>query len=203
MVQCEACMLDELRERNESAFADLVVRHGAAMRRIAAAITRDVHVAEEAVQETWLAVLRGLDRFQARSSLRTWLFRILVNRARSLARREARTVPFSALDPAEDESGLPDRRATSTTSGQWSVPLPEWLRSPERQLLGREARRRVRDAVARLPAVQREVIMLRDIEGLGADEVCEVLGLSDANQRVLLHRARAGLRRLLAGDAAR
>lgn len=182
MVQGEAGTLAGLRERNEEAFADFVVRHGAAMRRIAAAITRDVQVAEEAVQETWLAVLRGLDRFEARSSLRTWVFRILINRARSIAAREARTVPFSSLALEDDVAELP---------------APTWQRSPEQQVLSSEMRGLIQRAVATLPAAQREVVTLRDIEGWSAEDVCGVLGLSDVNQRVLLHRARAKLRAAL------
>ena len=198
-VQCEALVLAELRERNEDAFADFVVRHGATMRRVARAITRDLQVAEEAVQETWLAVLKGLDRFQARSTLRTWVFRILVNRARSIAMREARTVPFSALETAEDESGLPPGRTShAMAAGHWTEPASAWNRSPEQHLLTDEVRDAVRRAVAALPRLQREVITLRDIEGWDAGEVCRVLGLTEGNQRVLLHRARAGLRRLLA-----
>ena len=198
MVQGEAMMLAELRERNEAAFADFVVRHGAAMRRIARVITHDLQVAEEAVQETWLAVLKGLDRFQARSTLRTWVFRILVNRARSIAMREARTVPFSALQAAEDESGLPAGRFShAVAAGHWTEPAPDWHRSPEQHLLSGEVRDQVHRAVATLPALQREVITLRDIEGWEAEEACHVLGITEGYQRVILHRARAALRRLL------
>lgn len=155
-------------------FADFVVKHGVSMRRVAIAITRDAAVAEEAVQETWLALLRGIGGFEGRSSLKTWVFRILVNRARTLAARESRSI---------------------TLSGEWTTAVADWRRSPEDALLDREMRGVVLEAVAALPAAQREVITLRDIEGWSAADVTEVLRLTDANQRVLLHRARVAVRR--------
>jgi RNA polymerase sigma-70 factor (ECF subfamily) len=159
--------------------------------------------AEEAVQETWLAVLEGLDRFEGRSSLKTWIFRILMNRAMTRGQRERRTVPFSALfDPAAeaDEPAVdPDRfqGPASRFPGQWSRPPHPWEEVPETRLLARETLAQVRTAIDGLPPSQREVITLRDVSGWTSQEVCNALGLSETNQRVLLHRARAKVRRAL------
>jgi RNA polymerase sigma-70 factor, ECF subfamily len=148
-------------------------------------------VAEEVVQETWLAVLSGLERFEGRSSLKTWLFRILTNRAKTRGRREARTLPFSAFAADGDEEQTAVAVDRFARDGHWVSP-PRGV--PEERLLAAEARRRIEGAITALPPNQRRVITLRDVEGLSAEEACNVLGLSETNQRVLLHRARAKVR---------
>ena len=166
------------------------------MLRIALLYVSSPSVAEEVVQETWLAVLTGLERFEGRSSLKTWLFRILTNKAKTRGQRERRTLPFSALAADGDEGDTavdvdrffgPDSR----NAGHWAVP-PRGV--PEERLLAAEARARIEAAIAALPPNQRAVITLRDVEGLSAEEACNVLGLSETNQRVLLHRARSKVR---------
>jgi RNA polymerase sigma-70 factor (ECF subfamily) len=182
-----------MRAGDQQAFEEFVIRHDGTLRRVARSFVRSASAADEVVQETWLAMLRGLSEFEGRSPLRTWIFRILVNRARTRAKREARSVPFSALD-AEDlsvfEPGFgPD--------GRW-VSAPDRLDAdPETKLLSRELREHLLRAVDELAPAQRLVITLRDIVGLPAQEVCELLDVSDANQRVLLHRARARVRAAL------
>jgi RNA polymerase sigma-70 factor (ECF subfamily) len=166
------------------------------MLRIALLYVPSRAVAEEVVQETWLAVLTGLERFEGRSSLRTWLFRILTNRAKTRGQREGRTVPFSAFasDGDEDEVAVSIDRflgADSRHHGHWAAP-PRGV--PEERLLAAEARERIQAAIEALPPNQRAVITLRDLEGLSAEEACNVLGLSETNQRVLLHRARSKVR---------
>jgi RNA polymerase sigma-70 factor (ECF subfamily) len=196
-------LVERLREGDESAFAELIDMYGATMLRVAQMYVRDRATAEEVVQETWLAVLNGIDRFEERSSLKTWLFRILTNRAKTRGEREARSVPFSAValadasgnDPAVDADrfqGPSDRHP-----GGWAVPPARWETLPDERLLSKETLRIVHEAVDRLPPAQREVIRLRDIEGWDAEEVCEALGVTHGNQRVLLHRARAKVRTAL------
>jgi RNA polymerase sigma-70 factor, ECF subfamily len=198
----ELQLLESLRHGDERAFAALVEQHGAAMLRIARLYVRDRAVAEEVVQEAWLGLLRGLDRFEGRSSLRTWLFRIVANLAKTRAVREARTLPFSALagDEIEDEGpSVPPERFRGPEdrwSGHWASPPEEWGR-PERELLSSETRQVIARAIEELPESQRQVITLRDVEGWSSDEVCNVLELSETNQRVLLHRARTKVRHAL------
>jgi RNA polymerase sigma-70 factor (ECF subfamily) len=189
-----------LRSGDELAFADLVERLHHSLVRLARLYVAD-NVAEDVAQETWLALLRGLDRFEGRASLKTWLFRVLVNRARTRATREARTVPFSSLVNAETETFEPAvspdrfRGAADRWPGHWLVKPAS--APPEQQLLDDELYAHVRAAVAKLPPAQREVVTLRDIDGLAADEVCQLLDLSDVNQRVLLHRGRSKVRAAL------
>jgi len=171
------------------------MRHDAALRFVARSFVRTESVAEEVVQDTWLAVIRGLHAFEGRSSLRTWIFHILVNRARSRAVREARTVPFSSLEDADGPSVDP---SAFDTDGRWAQSPPRLDGDPERHLLSQELRRRLIGAVEELPEGQRAVIALRDLAGLPSEEVCELLGLSQGNQRVLLHRARTRVRAALA-----
>jgi RNA polymerase sigma-70 factor (ECF subfamily) len=159
--------------------------------------------AEEVVQETWLGVIQGLDRFEGRSSLKTWIFRILTNRAKTKGEREGRTIPFSALH----ENGSPDEPVVDPSRflppeherwpGHWASRPANWDELPEERLLAGETRSRILAAVDRLPPSQRAVITLRDIDGWTSDEVCNILGLSETNQRVLLHRARSKVRRAL------
>jgi RNA polymerase sigma-70 factor (ECF subfamily) len=192
-------MLARLRAGDELAFRELVKRHDRAMRRIALSYVRTPSVADEVVQETWLAVIQGLGRFEGRSSLKTWMFRILVNRAQSRGVREQRTTPFSSLSGDNGEDGPtvdPDRflPAGNAAAGYWSVTPSRFFELPEDQILAEETSALVAAAIEKLPDRQRQVISLRDIEGWDADEVCQSLGLSAANQRVLLHRARAAVR---------
>lgn len=164
------------------------------MLRLALVYVRERAVAEEVVQETWIGVLDGIDRFEGRSSLRTWVFSILVNQAKMRAERERRSLPFSALgtEPLVDpEQFLP---AHDPWAGHWAA-APRAL--PEEELLAAELRERLAAAIRRLPASQRAVLTLRDVEGWSAEEVCKALQLSEANQRVLLHRGRCALRQAL------
>jgi RNA polymerase sigma-70 factor (ECF subfamily) len=191
-------LVKRLRDGDESAFMELIDRYGAMMLRVAQMYVRDRATAEEVVQETWLAVLNGIDRFEERSSLKTWIFRILTNRAKTRGARDGRVVPFSALAAAEDDepSVDPDRffGPDSATPGAWAAPPRAW---PEDVLLGREALDIIRMAIEELPEAQREVIRLRDVEGWSPMEVADALEISDGNQRVLLHRARSKVRAAL------
>jgi RNA polymerase sigma-70 factor, ECF subfamily len=199
----EARLLASLRDGDEAAFSGLVARYHAPMVRFASAYVPSRAIAEEVVQETWLGVLDGLDRFEGRSSLKTWIFRILVHKALTRGTREHRTVPFSALfDPARDEGGPavdPERfqRAGAAHPGHWSDPPKRWEGAPEDRLLSRETLGLVGKAIDSLSPNQREVIVLRDVEGWTSPEVCNVLGITETNQRVLLHRARSKVRQAL------
>ena len=196
-------LIERLRARDEDAFMSLVDHLQPMMLRVARMYVSSQAVAEEVVQEAWLGVLQGIDRFEGRSSLRTWILRIVSNRAKTPAIRERRAVPFSSLngrdeqdrEPAvEPERFLP---AGERWAGHWSSPPRSWQDIPEELLLSRETRAEVERAVEGLPPTQRAVIVLRDVEGLTAAEACELLGLTDGNQRVLLHRARSRVRRVL------
>ena len=183
---------------DDERFTQFVRQNGAQMRRVAALITGNAALAEDAVQETWLAVLKGCRAFEGRSSPRTWVFRILVNRARTLLARERRLVPVSQLKAENEEDPLAGRFEHPDHPGHWTVmPLPEWGRDPEADALSGELRAVIGRAIARLAPAQREVITLRDVEGWGAAEVCNVLGVSEVHQRVLLHRARTRVRAAL------
>jgi RNA polymerase sigma-70 factor (ECF subfamily) len=173
------------------------------MIRFAQQYVPDRSVAEGVVQEAWLGVLRGVDRFESRSSLKTWIFGIVLNCARARARRDRRTVPFSEMERSAFEPFEPSvdpsrfRGTADQYPGGWiSFPAP-WGDSPDQRLLAAEARQCVRAAIANLPASQREVVMLRDVQGFSAEEACSVLQLSEANQRVLLHRGRSKVRRAI------
>jgi RNA polymerase sigma-70 factor (ECF subfamily) len=197
-VASEELTLAQLRAGDEMAFRELVTRHNRAMKRVALTFVRSPSVADEVVQETWLAVIQGLERFEGRSSLKTWIFRILVNRAQSRGVREQRTTPFSSLAPADEDGPTvdPDRflPAGHAAAGYWSVTPSRFFELPEERILAEETSALVAAAIEKLPNRQQQVIKLRDVEGWDADEVCECLGLSAANQRVLLHRARAAVR---------
>jgi RNA polymerase sigma-70 factor, ECF subfamily len=189
-----------LRRGDEAAFTDLVNAYSASLLRLAQDFVRTRSVAEEVVQETWLAVLSGIDRFEGRSSLKTWVYRILVNKAKTRGVREARTVPFSSLAPEGEERAVPEERFRSADDqwpGHWASPPHSLDTVPEERLLAREARGRIAKALETLPDSQRVVVTLRDVAGWDSDEVCEALGLSEGNQRVLLHRGRAKLRAAL------
>ena len=191
-----------LRAGDEDAFAALVDRYGPQMLRLAMARTPSRAVAEEVVQEAWMGVLEGLDRFEGRSSLKTWIFRILVNRAITRGQRERRTLPFSSLPQDEAGGGPsvdPDRFLPNGVrgAGAWTVPPRRWDEIPEERLLADETLERVREAIDRLPPTQRQVITLRDVYGWSSEDVRNVLELTETNQRVLLHRARSSVRRAL------
>ena len=194
----EADLLIALRQGDEAAFAELVDAWGPAMLRIARMHVPSRAVAEEVVQDAWLAVLRGLPRFEGRSSLRTWVFSILLNLARTRGEREHRVLPFASLwdrgEPAVPPERFQGRR--DERPGWWAVPPLRWG-DPQAQLESRAAQEVLRAAIAALPARQREAIVLRDVLGLDADEACSVTGVSDGNHRVLLHRARAKVRSAL------
>jgi RNA polymerase sigma-70 factor, ECF subfamily len=198
--------LQRLLDGDEEAFRALVREHHGLLLRLAMVHVPTRADAEEVVQETWLAVLEGIDGFAGRAALRTWICRILLNIARRRAGREARTVPLSALTDGAaggaDGGGPtvdPDRFfRDGPHAGHWRVPPRPWSPAPADSVLADELRRRLGAAVDRLAPAQREVIVLRDVHGWSADEVCELLRISQGNQRVLLHRARARVRRSLA-----
>jgi RNA polymerase sigma-70 factor (ECF subfamily) len=193
-------LVERARSGDEAAFTELVRRYSPALLRLARMYVASQAVAEEVVQETWLGVLRGLERFEGRAAFRTWLFRILVNRAKTRGVREHRSVPFASLggDDGGDEREGPTVDPTRFVhDGAWAYPPRRWEDDPEAVLHSREARRIVEEAIAELPERQRIVITLRDLEGLGSDEVRNALDLSETNQRVLLHRARAKVRQAL------
>ena len=195
----EAKLLEALRAGDEAAFTELARAYHASLLRVAQIYVSSRAVAEEVVQETWLAVLQGLDRFEGRSSLKTWIFTILANRAKTRALRERRTIPFSALSPERvPEPAVDPERFRDAEDprwpGHWAVPPQAW---PEERLLAGETRERLSEAIEALPANQRAVISLRDVEGWSSEEVCNALGISETNQRVLLHRARSRVRNAL------
>jgi RNA polymerase sigma-70 factor (ECF subfamily) len=201
--QTERVLLEALRAGDEAAFRELVERYHAQLLRVAQIFVPSREIAEEVVQETWVGVLNGLERFEGRSSLKTWIFRILTNTAKTRGRREGRTLPFSALrspgrvpEPSVEPDHFLDQ-AHPRYPGHWASKPTDWRLLPEERLLGSEARAELARAIEALPPAQRAVISLRDVEGWSSDEVCNALELSETNQRVLLHRARAKVRRAL------
>jgi len=190
-------LVRRLRSGDESAFAELIDAYHSSMVRFARTFVSSTAVAEEVAQDTWLAVLRGIDRFQGRSSLKTWIFRILANRARSTGAREQRTVPVDIQDTAAVESRRFD------AAGVWTVPPARWSDEVDERISAEAFVAEARRAIARLPESQRAVVTLRDLEGLSSKEVCDVLGISEANQRVLLHRGRSRMRAAFEAGVAR
>jgi RNA polymerase sigma-70 factor (ECF subfamily) len=198
----DAEIVAALKRGDESVFADLVDAYSPGLMRMAQMFVRDRAVAEEVVQETWLAVLRGIDRFEGRSSLKTWIFRILMNTAKTRGQREARSIPFSSALPADpggrgEDLGVDPDRFFSQDHAQWPGhwrlgPAPWGI--PDERLLAKELRGEILEAVDGLSDSQREVLTLRDIAGWDSKDVCNALGLSEVNQRVLLHRARSKVR---------
>lgn len=186
----ESALVASLRAGDERAFMQLVEEYTPGMRRLALTFVRTPALADEVVQEAWLGVLRGLDRFEGRSSLRTWIYSIVANVARTRAVREARSVPFSSLASDDEDASVDPERFVS--DGSWARPIEPW-----RPLLDAEARAVIDAAIARLPPQQAQVIELRDVEGWSAEDVRNVLELSETNQRVLLHRARSRVRAAL------
>ncbi len=186
----DALLLEALRAGDERAFLELVDRHQPAMLRLARTFVSSAAVAEEVVQDTWLGVLRGIDRFAGRSSLQTWLLAILVNRARSTGVSESRSVAIGDAVPAVDRSRF-------DAAGAWASPPRHWVEESHDRLAAAAASGVLRAALEELPQRQRQVVLLRDVEGLTNDEVCAALDISDGNQRVLLHRGRSRLREAL------
>lgn len=190
-VDADGELVDRLRGGDEGAFAELVRRYHASLLRLAEATLGSRAVAEEAVQDTWLAVVRGVDRFEGRSSFKTWLFRILLNRARSAGSREHRAGGrHEELDAVE----------RFDANGAWAEPPEPWADRVDDRLVAAQLAERVRHLLDRLPAGARQVVLLRDVEGLPAQDVAALLGVTAGNQRVLLHRGRARLRQLLTAE---
>ncbi len=191
----DAVLLERLRAGEEDAFLELVGRHQAAMLRLARTFVSSGAVAEEVVQDTWLGVLRGIDRFAGRSSIKTWLLAILVNRARSTGASEGRSVAIGDAGPAVDS-------ARFDAGGAWMSPPRHWVEESHDRLSAAGVSGLIRAALEELPARQRQVVVLRDVEGLSSEEVCEALTISEGNQRVLLHRGRSRLRERLESELA-
>ena len=196
----EVELLARLRAGDERAFEALVNRHYGTMLAVARTYVSSRAVAEEVVQEAWLGVLKGLDGFEGRSSLATWIMRILVNIAKTRGVREARSVPYASLAPDGEEAAVdPERFRGSGDAfpGHWRAYPANWKSVPEELLHERDTLRAAMDAIAALPAAQRAVITMRDVQGCAPEEVCAALEVSDGNQRVLLHRARSRVRAAL------
>lgn len=197
----EAATVAALRQGDERVFVALVETYGPAMLRVARMYVSTRAVAEEVVQDAWLGVFSGIDRFEGRSSLKTWLFRILTNTAKTRGERESRTIPFSSVGGVDEDGGPsvdPDRFLRSEGAiGHWASPPRRFSSLPEERLVGAETIGVVAAAIAELPETQRTVITLRDVEGWTSEEVRNILDLSETNQRVILHRARAKVRREL------
>jgi len=190
----DAELVRRLRAGDEATFRALVRQYHDTLRQLARAIVRSDALVDEAIQETWLAVVRGLDGFEGRSALRTWVCRILVNRARTLAVRDQRSVPMSALGPDDDGDDAIDADRFAADGGWQRPPTPWTDEDPGSLAQRRELVAVVGDVIEQLPERQRAVLVLRDVKGWDADEVCQALELTEANQRVLLHRARARVR---------
>jgi len=194
----EAALLDSLRAGDEAAFEGIVARHYATMLAVAMTYVKGRATAEEVVQETWLGVIQGLDRFEGRSSLKTWILSILVHKAKSRGVREARSVPFASLGP-EEPAVAPERFRDRGESypGHWRAFPRDWSASAASAVQDRETLRVVMGAIAALPPAQQTVIRMRDVEGFSPGEVCTALDVSEGNQPVLLHRARSRVRAAL------
>lgn len=196
----DAALVDRLRAGDEEAFDELIRAEGPGMLGVARLYVGSREVAEEVVQETWLRVLRSIDDFEGRSSLRTWIYVILANVARTRRAREGRSTPLASLQE-ESERSVPEERFFPSShprwAGMWSTLVDAWDAIPDERLLAGEARAKLRAALERLPARYAVVFTLRDVEGWSAEEVCALLELTPENQRVLLHRARSRVRALL------
>jgi RNA polymerase sigma-70 factor (ECF subfamily) len=188
-VNDEVALVDRLRAGDEAAFVELVREYQPRLLRLAEATVGSRAVAEEVTQETWLAISRGVERFEGRSSLRTWMFRILVNRARSAAGREQRAgVPE---DPADERFN---------GAGAWVSPPEPWADRTDDRLVAEQLAARAHELLGRLPEMQRQVVLLRDVEGMASGDVAALVGVTDGHQRVLLHRGRTRLRALLSDE---
>ena len=191
-------IIERLLRGDEEAFERLVAAYHGRLLRLARTIHSDRGAAEEIVQDTWMAVLQGLRQFEGRSSLSTWIFRILANRAKTRAVRDSRMVPFSDLEPTDGGNEPAVDASRFSSGGGWADPPRPWdADTPETLLLRSETVGRISAAIADLPPGQRVVVTLRDVEGLSSEEVCNILSLTETNQRVLLHRARSRLRTAL------
>jgi RNA polymerase sigma-70 factor (ECF subfamily) len=200
IVSDETALVARLRDGDERAFEDLVTRLYSPMLAVARGYVRSRAVAEEVVQEAWVGMLQGLDRFEGRSSLRTWVLRIVANKAQTRAAREARIVPMSSLEPETAEPAVEPERfrgGGDPFPGHWWSYPTDWRTIPEQKLLSQETLDLVKAAIDELPDLQRTVITLRDVAGCSSDDVCGTLEISEGNQRVLLHRARARVRAAL------
>ena len=198
----DAELIASLRAGDEAAFGRLVDRYHASLVRIARLYVSSQAVAEEVAQETWLGVLNGLDRFEERSSLKTWIFRILANIAKTRGMREGRSIPFSSAAPGEEEGAAvdPDRFIPADAERaprHWAIPPAVWSTEPDERLLAGEVRELILRTIDGLPPNQRACIVMRDVEGFGAEDVRNELGVGETNQRVLLHRARSKVRQAL------
>jgi RNA polymerase sigma-70 factor (ECF subfamily) len=189
-----------LRAGDERTFRDLFQRHYPAMKRVARSHVPSDAVAEEIVQETWLAILTGIDRFEGRSAFGTWMFSILINQAKSHNTRERRALPFSSMSPGGCDEPAVDadrfQKDDDARPGHWATPPRPWQK-PDRRALSLETRQRLKEALSQLPDRQRLIVGLRDVDGRSSAEVCELLELSRENERVLLHRGRSRLRAAL------
>jgi RNA polymerase sigma-70 factor (ECF subfamily) len=183
-------LLARVRSGDEAAFVTLVNCYHGSMLRVARAYVPSDAIAEEAVQDTWMGVVRGVDQFEGRSSFKTWLFRILINRARTAGGREHRNLPLADVEPAVDPTRF-------GAGGAWAEPLERWETDADDRLVAATWSQALRTALDELPPRQREIVVLRDVEGLSSEDVCSVLGVTEGNQRVLLHRGRSRLRSLL------
>jgi RNA polymerase sigma-70 factor, ECF subfamily len=193
----DVALIDRLRVGDEHAFTELVERLGPSMLRVARMYVSTQAVAEEVVQDAWVGVLQGIGRFEGRSSLRTWVFRILVNIAKTRGQREGRSMPFASLSGAEDEPAVPADAFVSGGQwpGSWSTLPDDWRGVPEDRLMAAETMAVVKRAIDGLPTAQAAVIRMRDVLGMSSDDVRNTLDISETNQRVLLHRARSRVRR--------
>jgi RNA polymerase sigma-70 factor (ECF subfamily) len=190
--------VSRLRAGDEDAFRDLLARHHAHLLRFARTFVSSPATAEEVVQETWLAVLHGLTGFEGRSSLKSWIYSILANRARTRAVRDGRMMLFSEMTSGEDVDEPAVDPSRFNAAGYWDQPPRPWDDlSPERLAASAEIRTHLAAALEELPETQRAVVVLRDVEGCSSEEACNILDISETNQRVLLHRGRSRLRRLL------
>ena len=196
----DAATIEQLLAGDEVTFMMLVHRHQPAMLRLAEMYVSSRAVAEEVVQETWIGILKGLPTFEGRSSLRTWMYRIVTNVAKTRGVREGRSVPFSALADGTDDDPVDAswfQGANDPFPGGWRTFPDDWRGIPEERLLGRETLDHITRALDSMPAAQAEVVRLRDVQGWSSDEVCNALDLTETNQRVLLHRGRSRIRREL------
>jgi RNA polymerase sigma-70 factor, ECF subfamily len=201
----DALLVARLRKGDEAAFGWLLDHYDGRLRRLARTFVATPSAADEVVQETWLAVVEGIDRFEQRSSLKTWIYRILMNKARTRGVRDKRSVAFSAIADDGSNHGLgptfaPDRFLPPDHPewpGHWASPPPAWDELPQERLAARETLEQVGAAIAALPPLHRQVITLRDVEQWSSEEVCTILDITAANQRVVLHRARAKVREAL------
>lgn len=199
----DSAIIKGLQEGNERVFEQVVERYSASLLRLAMAYVASRAIAEEVVQETWMGVFEGIGRFEGRSTFQTWLFRIVSNRAKTRGVRESRYEPvgWGYHADAEDGVNLEERLfvGEGTQKGHWKTPPQYWeADTPERALLSKECRKTIEEAIASLPPTQRQVMTLRDLEGVSSEDTCNILGVSETNQRVLLHRARTKVRHLLA-----